>query len=282
LKVESSPVYYTTVAVFGLVLGSFLNVCIARLPHEQSVISPRSRCPRCGHPIRWFDNVPLVSYLVLGGRCRDCREFISLRYPLVEVLTAAVLVAAFARYGVSPEFVKYATLGMLLLILIFTDLADRRIPHSVTLLGTSIGLLISFFVPVDNRPLAWIFSQCGVALEGVASSVVGAVSGALFGAGFFYLVRAGFYRLRHREGLGFGDIMLMLMIGSYLGIPLVLVTVLLGSLLGMLIAAPLHLTSARFHNYEWPYGSFLAAAAIYSSLGGTALLEAYLRWSGLR
>jgi leader peptidase (prepilin peptidase)/N-methyltransferase len=154
---------------------------------------------------------------------------------------------------------------MLLLILIFTDLADRRIPHTVTLLGTTIGLLLSFFVPVDNRPLAWIFSRFGVALEGTASSVVGAISGALFGAGFFYLVRAGFYRLRHREGLGFGDVMLLL-----------------GSLLGTLIAVPLHLSSARFRNYEWPYGSFLAAAAIYSSLGGTTLLEAYLRWSGLR
>jgi leader peptidase (prepilin peptidase)/N-methyltransferase len=273
--------HYAIVAVFGLALGSFLNVCIWRIPRQESIVTPRSRCPRCGHAIRWYDNVPVLSYLLLGGRCRDCQAWISPLYPLVEILTAGVLVATFARYGMTPEFVKYAALGMLLLILIFTDVTGRRIPSAVTLLGTALGFLLSLFVPVDNRPLEWILDRFGFPLQGATSSVLGAVSGALLGGGFFYIAREAFYHLRHKEGLGFGDVMLMLMAGSYLGIPLTLLTILLGSLLGTLIAVPLYLTSSRFRDYEWPYGSFLGAAAIYSSLAGKSLLDAYLRWSGL-
>ena len=272
---------YAIVAVFGLALGSFLNVCIWRIPRQESIVTPRSKCPRCGHGIRWYDNVPVLSYLLLGGRCRDCRARISPLYPLVEVLTAGLLVATFARYGVTPEFVKYATLGMLLLTLVFTDATERRIPSAVTLLGTGLGFVLSLFVPVDNRPLEWILGRFGFPLQGTSSSVLGAVSGALLGGGFFYIAREAFYRLRHKEGLGFGDVMLMLMTGSYLGIPLTLLTILLGSLLGTLIAVPLYLVSSRFRDYEWPYGSFLGAAAIYSSLAGKPLLDAYLRWSGL-
>ncbi len=272
---------YLVVALFGLAFGSFLNVCVFRLPRHESIITPRSHCPRCGRPIRWYDNIPVLSYLVLRGRCRDCRERISALYPLVEILTAAVLVTIFARHGLTPEFVKYSALATLLLILIFTDLTERRIPHAVTLFGTGVGLLLSFFVPVDNRPLEWGLRRFGFFLEGSASSLAGAASGALFGSGLFYVVGEAFYRLRHKEGLGFGDVMLMLMVGTFLGVPLTLLTILLGSLLGTLIAVPLHLAASRFRNYEWPYGSFLGAAAIYSSLGGKALLDAYLRWSGL-
>jgi leader peptidase (prepilin peptidase) / N-methyltransferase len=276
-----TPLAEGLVALFGLAFGSFLNVCIVRLPRGESVITPRSHCPRCNRPIRWFDNLPVLSYVILGARCRHCRQPISILYPLVEILTAALLVVTFARYGLGPEFIKYAALGMFLLILIFTDLRERQIPRPVTLLGTAIGILLSLFVPVDNRPLDWALSRFGVSLEGSASSVAGAVSGALFGAGFFYLVGEAFYRLRHKEGLGFGDVMLMLMVGSFLGIPLTLLTILIGSILGVLIAVPLYFISSRFREYEWPYGSFLGAAALYASLGGTRLLEAYLRWSGL-
>jgi len=276
-----TPLAETVIALFGLAFGSFLNVCIVRLPHGESVITPRSHCTRCNRPIRWFDNLPVLSYVILGARCRHCRQPISILYPLVEILTAALLVVTFARYGLGPEFIKYAAFGMFLLILIFTDLRERQIPRPVTLLGTAIGILLSLFVPVDNRPLAWALGRFGVLLEGSVSSVAGAVSGALFGAGFFYLVGEAFYRLRHKEGLGFGDVMLMLMVGSFLGIPLTLLTILFGSILGVLVAAPLYLISARFREYEWPYGSFLGAAALYAGLDGTALLQAYLRWSGL-
>ncbi len=275
-------ILYLAVGVFGLILGSFLNVCIRRIPQRESIVTPRSHCPRCGRLIRWFDNIPVLSYLLLGGRCRNCHERISLLYPLVEIMTAALLVATLARYGLSPEFVKYSTLEMLLLILVFTDFQERRIPHTVTLLGTGIGLLLSLFIPVNDRPLEWVLARLGFFVESPASSLLEAVSGAIFGGGFFYLVGEAFYRLRHKEGLGFGDVMLMMMVGSYLGISLTLLTILLGSLLGTLIAVPLHLGSRRFRNYEWPYGSFLGTAAIYVSLGGTALLNAYLRWAGLQ
>ncbi len=268
------------VAAFGLALGSFLNVCIFRLPRDESVVSPRSRCLRCGRPIRWYDNVPLLSYLILRGRCRDCRERISPIYPAVEFLTAAILVATFVRYSLTPEFVKTSTLAMLLIVLIFTDLTERRIPHRATTLGIGLGLLLSFVVPVDDRPLGWLLRRAGVFLEGTVSSVVGALAGGLFGAGFFYLTREAFYRLRHKEGLGFGDVMLMWMIGTFLGVPLTFLTILLGSLLGTLVAGPLHLASMRFRDVEWPYGSFLGLAGLYSALGGRALIDAYLRWSG--
>jgi len=276
------PIPYLTVGVFGLILGSFLNVCIRRIPQRESIVTPRSHCPRCGRLIRWFDNIPVLSYLLLRGRCRNCHERISLLYPLVEIMTAALLVATLARYGLSPEFIKYSTLEMLLLILVFTDFQARRIPHAVTLLGTGIGLLLSLFIPVNDRALEWVLARLGFFVEGSASSLLEAVSGALFGGGFFYLVGEAFYRLRHKEGLGFGDVMLMMMVGSYLGISLTLLTILLGSVLGTLIAVPLHLGSRRFRNYEWPYGSFLGMAAIYVSLGGTALFNAYLRWAGLQ
>jgi len=170
---------------------------------------------------------------------------------------------------------------MLLLILIFTDLIERRIPHKATIFGTALGLILSLFVSVDNRPLELGLRRLGFFFDASVSSFLGALSGALFGAGLFYAVGEVFYRLRHKEGLGFGDVMLMLMIGAFLGVPLTLLTILLGSLLGTLIAGPLHWASSRFRNYEWPYGSFLGAAAIYVSIGGQSLLDAYIRWSGL-
>jgi len=273
---------YILLSCFGLAFGSFLNVCIVRLPRKESVISPRSHCPQCQHPIRWYDNVPVASYLLLGGRCRDCHTRISPLYPAVEALTAVLMDLTYYRYGFSPEFVKAGILVMLLLILIFTDLRERRIPHPVTLLGIGLGLLLSFFIPVDNRPLEWLFRRAGWYLEGAASSMVGSLAGALVGGGLFYAVGEAFYLLggRQKEYLGFGDVMLMLMVGSFLGVPMTLMTILLGSLLGTFLAVPLTLASARLRDYPWPYGTFLGCAAIYVSLDGARLLEAYLRWSG--
>lgn len=275
---------YGVVAACGLAFGSFLNVCIFRLPKGQSVIAPRSHCPRCGQPIRWYDNIPVVSYLMLRGRCRDCHDPISVQYPLVEISTAAILVTAFARYQLSPEFIKAATLGMLCLILVFTDLKERRIPHPITLAGIGLGFLFSLLTPVDNRPLGWLFDRLGLFPEGTWASVVAAGAGALAGGGLFYAVGTAFYYAggRQKEYLGFGDVMMMLMVGSFLGPALTLMTILLGSILGTLIAVPLTVVSPRFRNYAWPYGSFLGAAAISTSLGGPAWLEAYLRWSGIR
>jgi leader peptidase (prepilin peptidase)/N-methyltransferase len=274
---------YVFVALFGLAFGSFLNVCIFRLPRHESILTPRSHCPACQHPIRWYDNLPLASYLLLGGRCRDCQARISSVYPLVEGLSALVLAAAYSRYGLSPEFVKVGAFGMILLILIFTDFLERRIPHPVTLFGIGLGLLFSFFTPVDSRPLEWLFSLRGWFIEGVTSSLLGAVAGALAGGGLFYAVGEAFYYLggRQKEYLGFGDVMLMLMVGAFLGPPLTLLTILLGSLGGTIVALSCTLASPRYRGYAWPYGTFLGIAAIYAGLDGSRLVDTYLRWSGL-
>lgn len=274
---------YLIVALFGLVFGSFLNVCIARLPKHESIVSPRSHCPRCGRPIRWYDNIPVLSFLILRGRCRDCRARISLIYPLVETLTAALLVIAFAEYGLSPDFVKAAFLAMLLVVLIFTDLIDRSIPHAVTLFGIGTGLLLSLVVPVDNRPPELILNRLGFYPEVAIDSLIGAVAGAAVGGGLFYAVGKAFYFMsgRTKQYLGFGDVMLMLMVGTFLGVPLTLVTILLGSVAGTVIAVPSVLIRPRLRHYEWPYGTFLGVAAMFASLKGEALLDWYLRWSGL-
>ena len=276
-------VIYVFIALFGLVLGSFLNVCIHRLPRQESIVFPGSHCPRCSHPIRWYDNVPLLSYLILGGRCRDCHARISPLYPTVEALTALVLVLTFQQYGLSAAFIKYALLGMLLIVLIFTDLLTRRLPLSITGSGIGLGLVLSFFIPVDDRPLPWLGRYWDVYLEGTAGSVAGAVLGALAGGGLFYVVGEAFYYLggKQKEYLGFGDVMLMFMVGTFLGMPLTLMTILLGSLGGSVVALGMNALSSRYRNYAWPYGTFLGIAAICTYLVGGRLLDLYLRWSGM-
>jgi len=274
---------YFVVGLFGFCFGSFLNVCISRLPRGESIVLPRSHCPLCNHAIRWYDNIPVISFLVLGGRCRDCHAPISPLYPTVEALTALALVLTFRAYGLGPEFIKYALFNMLLIVLIFTDLLHRRIPHAVTIFGICLGLVFSFFIPVDDRPLGWIFRHWDLDLEGIPASVAGAVAGSLVGGGLFYAVGEAFYRWsgKQKEGLGFGDVMMMLMAGTFLGVPLTLMTILLASLAGSIIGLSMIAIDSRYRGYEWPYGSFLGIAAIYAGLYGTRLLDTYLRWSGM-
>jgi leader peptidase (prepilin peptidase) / N-methyltransferase len=280
--VPSSPAFLDLAAGFlGLVFGSFLNVCIARLPHHESIVHPGSHCPKCGHAIRWYDNVPVLSYTVLRGKCRDCGVKISPVYPLIEVLTAVMWILAMNVWGPSLEFVKGIILGMILLVLIFTDLIDRKIPHAVTLFGMVTGILLSFWVPVDDRIFDWVFRLAGVDFKGWAASLTGAITGAVFGGGLLYGVAWLFAKFGdpEKEYLGFGDVMLMLMIGTFLGLPLTYLTILIGSLLGTLVALPFNVLVKNFRNYQWPYGSFLGLAGIFASMGGQALLEGYLRWS---
>jgi leader peptidase (prepilin peptidase) / N-methyltransferase len=275
------PVLYIIIGLFGLCFGSFLNVCISRLPKGESIVLPRSHCPRCQHAIRWYDNIPLISYLVLLGRCRDCRVPISPIYPAVEALTALVLLLTFYAYGLGPEFIKYAVFAMTMIVLIFTDLRERSIPHRVTIFGIALGLLLSFFIPVDDQPLAWILRHWDIYLEGTAGSVTGAVAGSLVGGGLFYVVGEAFYRLRHKEGLGFGDVMLMFVVGAFLGVPRTLITILLASLGGSIISLGLIALTSRGWDYEFPFGTFLGVAAISAGLYGDRFLDWYLRYSGI-
>jgi leader peptidase (prepilin peptidase)/N-methyltransferase len=276
-------IVYIIIGLFGLCFGSFLNVCISRLPRGESIVFPRSHCPRCNRAIRWYDNIPLISFLILSARCRDCHAPISPLYPTVEALTAVVLVLTFHAYGLGPEFIKYALFNMLLIVLIFTDLLYRRIPHAVTIFGICLGLVFCLFVPVDDRPLGWIFRHWEIYLEGITASVAGAVAGALMGGGLFYAVGEAFYRLggKQKEYLGFGDVMLMLMVGTFLGVPLTLMTILLGSLGGSVLGLGMIAIKSRFREYQWPFGTFLGIAAIYASLYGNGLLDWYLRSSGM-
>lgn len=268
---------------FGLVFGSFLNVCIARLPLHQSVVTPRSRCPQCKRPIAWYDNVPVASYLLLRGRCRGCRGRISAVYPAVELATAALFAAAFAEFGFSPVFIKAAIFSMLMIVVFFTDINLRIIPHSVTISGAILGVIFSQFVPVNAGLMEWVFGRMGVTAPESVLSLAGAIAGALFGAGLLYGVAWCLRRLGNREKqyLGFGDVMLMLMAGAFLGIPLVYVTILLGSLAGTLIALALRTGRSGYRGYEWPFGSFLAAAGVFALLYGQRLIDAYLRVSRL-
>ena len=274
---------YILVGLFGLVFGSFLNVCISRLPKGESIVLPRSHCPQCNHAIRWYDNIPVISYLILRGRCRDCHTHISALYPSVEVLSSVVLILTFYVYGLGPEFIKYGLLGMLLIVLIFTDLLDRKIPHVITIFGISLGLLFSIFVPVDDRPLGWILRHWGIFLDGTPASIAGAMAGALAGGGLFYAVGEAFYYLggKDKEYLGFGDVMLMLMVGTFFGVPLTLMTILLGSFGGSILAVTLSAVNSKYRGYAWPFGTFLGVAAIYAALNGNWLLNSYFRISGM-
>lgn len=272
----------TIVALFGLIFGSFLNVCILRVPRRESIVAPGSHCPACRHGIRWYDNIPVLSFMLLRGRCRDCGKQISLLYPLVEIVTAVVFLLEFWRYGLTPEFVKGLAFAMLMIVLIFTDLRERRIPHRISVPGIALGVAFSFWVSVDNRPVGWILAQWRIFPAPLLLSLLGALAGAIIGGGLFFAVGEIFYHLRHKEGLGFGDVMLMLVVGTFLGPPLTLMTILLGSLLGSFVAIPLAFAAPKFRNYQWPYGTFLGAAAIYASIGGSSLLHAYLQWGGFR
>lgn len=275
---------YLIVALFGLAFGSFLNVCIFRLCSEEkeSIVTPGSHCRKCGRPIRWYDNIPVMSYVLLRGRCRSCGARISPIYPLVEGLTAGIFLIAWTAYGPTPRFIKCVIFSMLLVVIIFTDLLERTIPRAITGFGMGSGLFFSLLVPVDDRFSGWILGKVGLDASRLAASFLGAAAGALFGAGLFYAVGELFSRLRGKQALGFGDVMLMGMVGTFLGVSLTYVTVLLGSVIGTIVAGMLYVTSARFRRgYLWPYGSFLGVAALYVGLGGPALLEAYLRWSGL-
>jgi leader peptidase (prepilin peptidase)/N-methyltransferase len=284
IALAPADVRYALAALFGLVFGSFLNVCIVRLPHHESIVRPRSHCPQCLKFIPWYDNIPLLSYVSLGGRCRFCRERISVVYPVVEVLTACMFILAVRETGGVAALVKEIIFGMLMIVLIFTDFRDRLIPHSVTIPGIVLGLVFSLVVPVNNVVVGWVLLRGGIKLAGPLSSLAGALSGAAFGGGLLYGVAWILKRLGNpaREYLGFGDVMLMLVVGVFWGIPLTYVTILLGSLAGTLVAISFLVLNSRFRSYQWPYGSFLAAAALYASLGGSALLEAYQHWAGLR
>jgi leader peptidase (prepilin peptidase)/N-methyltransferase len=262
-------------SLFGLVVGSFLNVCIVRLPKEQSVVAPRSHCPACGHMIPWYENIPVFSYLLLGGKCSQCQARISPLYWLIELATGVMFAGLAARFGPSLELLKYLALGSLMLALTVIDLRDRILPDELTRAGLGLGVVFSAMVPIGDGTGAWLASLLGEwppAMVSIFDSLLGAAAG----SGALALVREGYYRWRGVEGMGFGDLKLMAAVGAFLGPKLALLTIFLGSFSGALIGGAFILLFRRGDSkYELPFGSFLGLMALGAGLWGKEMLDWY-------
>lgn len=271
----------------GLLIGSFLNVCIFRLPRDLSVMNPaRSFCPGCERTIAWYDNVPLLSYVLLGGRCRYCKERIPLRYPLVELITGLAFAFAVFQFGVTPEGLKHVVFSAIMIDLVVTDFETRILPDEFTIGGTIVGLLFAWFVPLIPDVAALVFAMTGMDYNPRAISLLDAVLGAGAGSGIVLFVAWAYQKLRHREGMGIGDFKMMALIGAFLGLSHALFTFFLAALAGA-IAGPVYALIAKrrlvarlerrmsrgramgvaIMRYQLPFGSFLGLAALWVAFG---------------
>jgi leader peptidase (prepilin peptidase)/N-methyltransferase len=264
-------------ALFGLIFGSFLNVCIYRLPRDLSVVRPRSFCPACEHPIAWYDNLPLISFLLLGGWCRNCRARISLRYPVVELATAGFFFAAVWMHGPGLVSLKLCVFAALLTGLIFADLEERILPDEFTLGGMAIGFVLSIFVPLESGLAFAFFGGANPRAVSLGESVAGAG----LGAGAIWMVGWLYEKIRRREGLGFGDVKMVGMIGAFLGLRQTLLIVLLGSLAGS-VGGTLYIILGRKDpsQYPLPYGAFLGAAGLFVAYFGWTVFGPVTNWRG--
>jgi len=263
------------VFVYGTVIGSFLNVCIHRIPREESVISPRSRCPECRKPIPAWHNLPVISYLILRGRCAGCGKPISLRYPAVEILTGLILTGLYLKYGIGAAFFINSFFCCLLTALIFIDLDARILPDVITLGGIGAGLLCSPWQDPAFLDLKLGFLPPGGVLQSWVNPLAGSLAGILFGAGFLWSVAWIYLKLRKIEGMGFGDIKMIAMIGAFIGWKLTWFTILGGSLIGALGGGAFILLKGRDGRYELPFGTFLGIAAILAVFCGADIISWY-------
>jgi len=256
------------VAIFGLAFGSFLNVCISRLPRHQSIVRPRSRCPRCGATIRALDNLPLLSWILLRARCRHCHQPIAWRYPAVELATAALFLLCFLQFGLSLMSLGMAILCFLLLGLAVMDAETMRLPDAFTLPGIALGILYAALGPAET--LGGHFIDAGIALLWPFLAAL-----------FLLLIRWLFFLLRHKEGLGMGDVKLMAMIAAWLGPAPAILTLLLACLAAAvygLLAVALSRGRRPFFSTRLPLGSFLCAAALYVLFAGDPVITWYLKF----
>jgi len=242
------------VAALGLIVGSFLNVCIYRLPRRESLVWPGSRCPSCETPIRWHDNIPVLGYLLLGGRCRSCRSAIGIRYPVVEATTMVVFLAHYGIIGPQPLLAVRLAFACALIVLFAIDLEHQILPNAVTLPGIVVGFVCSLWLPPG-----WRSSAIGI----------------LIGGGLPWLLAEVWIRLRGVEGLGFGDVKMLAMVGAFLGWPQVILTLVLSSLAGSLVGVALIVTGRGSMGSKLPYGTFIALAALVASLVGTPVVSWY-------
>ena len=269
-------VFYT---LLGLVIGSFLNVCIYRIPLGKSVVAPRSSCTQCGVQIPFYDNIPVFSYLLLRGKCRFCGATISLQYPMVELLTgAAFLVCALGWNFSSPTYVNSLFLSITI-VLIFTDYHHRILPNVLTLPGTLAGILLSPFQAPElyRDSLSMIAAgRFGIEETAVILPWVGSVLGAVFGGGMLLVVGLGYQKLRKRQGLGMGDVKMMAMAGAFLGWRLTFLAIFAGSFLGLLAGIYLIVFHKQNFQAKLPFGVFLGIGSALMLFYGLPFLDWYL------
>ena len=255
---------YVIVFIFGAVLGSFLNVCIARMPKEESLISPGSHCPSCGTPIRFYDNIPLLSYLALRGKCRACGVTIAPRYFFVELIAAVMAVGLFHVFGFGFAFLVNAVFVAALIVIAFIDLDVRIVPDVISLPGIALGLIVA----VVNE---WAIPEAADAIPSPLSSFLGVV----IGGGILLAVAWGYQFIAGVEGMGGGDVKLLAMIGAFLGWPSVPLTLFLASLAGAVIGLSLMVTKGVGGKYALPFAPFLCLGAVVYVFFGREIVAFY-------
>ena len=251
----TEPVAVVAIALAGLAIGSFLNVCIHRIPRRLSIVSPGSQCPGCGSAVRWFDNIPVISFLQLRGRCRQCRTRISIRYPIVELVTMAVFLAHYAVLGLDILLVPRLLFACALIVLFAIDLEHHLLPNAITLPGIGVGLAFSLLLP---------------------PGVVSAILGVLLGGGVLWAVGEAYYRYAGQEGMGGGDVKMLAMVGAFLGWQLTLVTLVFSSIAGAVAGMLVIVLGRGGLKHALPYGTFLALGALIASLFGDRIVAWYV------
>lgn len=257
---NAHPILVGAAVVFGLLFGSFLNVVVYRLPRDIDIFRKRSACPECGVPVPWYLNVPVLSFLVLRGRCGACRARIAARYPLVELATAALFGGAVARWGLEASALSSVVFGCSMLVLALIDYDFQILPNVITLPGAAVGFGLSFFDPRVTP------------LESLAGALVG--GGGLYAVAWLYL------KLRDREGMGMGDVKMLLMVGAFLGWKGAFLTIFLGSLAGSLVGVALVSLRGERWEHAMPFGTFLAAGAVIADWVGPQILAWYWGLTG--
>ena len=262
--------------IIGLLLGSFLNVCISRIPLCKSVIFPRSICPSCSQQIKFYDNIPVISFVFLGGRCRLCKARISWQYPVVEILTGTIFWITYLTYGAQVRSFILLMFFSSLIVLIFIDLNERILPNIITLPGILLATACSFWISIDDPTGLFVLKSLGISeqLEWRVS-FTNSLLGIFLCGGFFWIVAGIYLYLKKSEGMGGGDIKLIGMIGGFLGVKLGFLTIMIGSILGTLIGLSFIKIMNKDIKYELPFGSFLGGAAIVSALWGQQIISWY-------
>jgi len=261
---------------FGLIVGSFLNVCIWRLPKGKSIVRPASKCPACGAAIKPYDNIPLLSWLLLGGKCRACQGRISALYPIVELLSGLLFVACYLAFGLTLTAAKWVVFSSLLVVLVIVDARERILPDGVNFAGLGLGLAFSFVSGPGDGTARWLANRLfAYPPPDAVLGLVDAVLGATVGSGLLWVVAEGYFRLRGREGMGLGDVKMMAMVGAFLGLKRTLLTILAGSLIGSIVGLAIIALWRKGSDYELPFGTFLGTAALLVLYFGGPLLDWY-------